>query len=356
MEKIKREDCLWEKLKSDGKPIYLYGTGNGADKILDVLSEKGIPVSGVFASSGFVRDRYFRGMKVRSLESIEEEVGDNFTVLLSFGTTLPDVIENVGKIAAKHTLYVPEVPLFGSGLFDYDYYEEHLTEILSVEELLSDEVSRNLYSDMIHFRLTGEMKYLSEVETPFDSYQSLLSGQNIKTVIDCGAYRGDSAECIKNALYPDEIIAAEPDPKTFEKLKNYADGVSDCTVVPVNCAVGKTDGVIEISATAGRGSGVNSITRGAKSREVAVSAVDTLAGDKKIDFIKYDVEGDEADALVGSLGVIERDHPALSVSLYHRTEDIFTLPLFIRKYYPAAKFHLRRTPCLPAWDLILIVS
>ena len=31
--------CLWEKLKNENRPIFLYGTGNGADKILDVCEK-----------------------------------------------------------------------------------------------------------------------------------------------------------------------------------------------------------------------------------------------------------------------------------------------------------------------------
>ena len=50
---------IWTKLKTEKKPILLYGTGNGADKILDECEKTGIKISGVFASSGFVRERYF---------------------------------------------------------------------------------------------------------------------------------------------------------------------------------------------------------------------------------------------------------------------------------------------------------
>ena len=44
----------WDKLSSEKRPIILYGTGNGADKILDDCDKYNIKVSGVFASDGFV--------------------------------------------------------------------------------------------------------------------------------------------------------------------------------------------------------------------------------------------------------------------------------------------------------------
>ena len=79
---------IWNRLVSEEKPILLYGTGNGADKILDELKRYDVKISGVFASSGFVRDRYFRGFKVMSLEQAEEVFGD-FIALFSFGSTGP---------------------------------------------------------------------------------------------------------------------------------------------------------------------------------------------------------------------------------------------------------------------------
>ena len=55
---------LWHYLKSQadsGRPILLYGMGNGADKIIAVCEAYGIPVADFFASDGFVRGHSFHG-------------------------------------------------------------------------------------------------------------------------------------------------------------------------------------------------------------------------------------------------------------------------------------------------------
>ena len=70
-------------------------------------------------------------------------------------------------------------------------------------------------------------------------------------------------------------------------------------------------------------------------------------------YIKYDVEGSESEALDGSKTVIQRDKPKLLVSLYHRTEDMFALPLKVKKLNPAYKLYLRQHPYIPAWDMNL---
>lgn len=52
---------LWDYLKGAKKPIVLYGMGNGADKIIKVLEDRGIEYKGVFATDGFVRENTFTG-------------------------------------------------------------------------------------------------------------------------------------------------------------------------------------------------------------------------------------------------------------------------------------------------------
>jgi FkbM family methyltransferase len=50
---------------------------------------------------------------------------------------------------------------------------------------------------------------------------------------------------------------------------------------------------------------------------------------ERVDFIKMDVEGSELAALKGGETTIRRCKPRLAISLYHRFEDFFTIPLWI---------------------------
>lgn len=65
LDKMLKSPSVWEKLKGADLPIVCYGTGNGADKIFDEFERLGIKISAVMASDGFVRDRSFRGFKVK---------------------------------------------------------------------------------------------------------------------------------------------------------------------------------------------------------------------------------------------------------------------------------------------------
>ncbi len=353
--------CLWQRLSEEKRPIFLYGTGNGADKILDICINKQIPIEGVFASDGFVRSRSFREMPVQSLSAIEAAYGNDFIALLAFGTILPEVWENIQKIGQRHTLLIPEVPLFGGELFDFAYYTKHLPELEKAYSLFEDAPSKELFEDMVAFRLTGNPAFLQRTENTLETLQKLFKHKKIRTVLDCGAYTGDSARLFAKALHPNEILAAEPDPKTYQKLCRYAKEEAAYSILPIHAAISSRDGETEFIAAGSRASGAGEnmggrAKRRMKAQTIPCRTIDTLmSGNDTVDLIKLDVEGAEEEALAGASVTLRTQCPALAVSLYHRTGDLFALPLMLRDLYPDATFYLRRPPCIPAWDLTLYV-
>ena len=101
LERIPNID-LWNYLASSKKTIVMYGMGNGADKILAVCEKYGIEISDFFASDGFVRGHSFHGKTVLSFSTVKEKYGaDNIIVLLSFGSSLPNVLELFKKVGAE---------------------------------------------------------------------------------------------------------------------------------------------------------------------------------------------------------------------------------------------------------------
>ena len=52
-----------------------------------------------------------------------------------------------------------------------------------------------------------------------------------------------------------------------------------------------------------------------------------------IGLIKMDIEGTELNALKGAINTLKKCRPYLTLSAYHKTEDLITLPKFIKSVY-----------------------
>lgn len=360
-------NSFWRELSGKNKPVFIYGTGNGADKILDILEHFGVTVSGIFASDGFVRNRFFRGFHVQSYGEVRDSFGDGIIVIAAFGSSLPEVMDFLTLLDGRHELYIPEVPLFCDNLiaelFDDDYYLAHKAELSETLSLFSDEESKLLFGDMIAHKLTGKMCYLGRTESPSDSILSLIDKDSVHHVIDGGAFKGDTAELFCK-VFPNlrRIAAIEPDPRSYKKLCSFAGDHGDGKIIPINAMLLDTKGERVFASSGSRGSTPDAaISRSPKRMKeiqipaVSVDSITESVLDGKTDFIKLDTEGFECECLSGAAETLMH-RPALSVSLYHRTADIFKIPLYLKKYYPTGKFYLRRPKCVPEWDLTLYVT
>ena len=96
------------------------------------------------------------------------------------------------------------------------------------------------------------------------------------------------------------------------------------------------------------------LNRPPKTVEVDAESLDSILGDEGVDYIKFDVEGAEKEAILGALDTIGKHRPALMISLYHRSKDMFDLPLMIYERFHDYKFYIRRREYIPAWDTVLI--
>lgn len=336
----------WETLAESDLPIILYGTGNGADKVVDELHRLKIKLSGVMASDSFVRQRSFRGFTVRSLHDFESRY-DDFIVAVAFGTQLDDVISNITDIAAKHRVIVPCAPVYGNSVFNRQFITGHLTELENTYDILYDEVSKDVFLDFLRFELTGELKYLFRSQTTADeAFYNILRLTKNEVYLDLGAYRGDTVS--EFLLYCGNsykhITAVEPDEKSFAKLSLYCSGKENVTLV--NKGIWCTNGDIPFSSLGGRGSSVES---GEKSTEAVT--VDSLRSIAVPTYIKADIEGCEGQMLYGAFSTLSENKPKLNIAVYHRSEDIFAIPLKIKEINPNYKIHLRHHKYVPCWDM-----
>ncbi len=342
---------LWSYLEKENRPLVIYGTGDGADKIIDELGRRGLSrlITGIFASPGFVREgRVFRGFPVEPFEDIYARLS-GFIVLAAFGSALPDVLSYVYSLEEKCELYAPDVPVCGGEVFDMEFVKRNEDRLANVYSRLADDLSQKTFRDLVNYKLSGSLKYLRSCEVTPDEADGILGPFKESSFIDLGAYRGDTLIRFTQ-MFPAFISATalEPERHSFSKLKACA-GELNIPVTCVNALVSDTCGKALI--TSSRGRGTRAASGSGSGREIDKVTVDSLADAKRAGFIKIDVEGSEFAAIEGARNTITDQRPQIKIACYHKSADLFEIPETVFEIRDDYRLFMRHTPCIPGWDV-----
>lgn len=344
------ERDLWAHLSQTDKPIFLYGMGDGADKILQELTKRNIPVKGVFASDEFVRGHSFRGFPVRRYSDARAEFPD-MIALLCFAIDYEPMFSRLYAMDGEVEFYAPDVPVVRTDdrVFDLAFVKEHEAELHEVYAHLADEQSKQVFCDIVSYKLTGKIGFLKHCETEHKEAWDLLNIPQNAAYLDLGAYNGDTAaEFIGHAggEYA-RVIAVEPDAKNYEKCCRRAEEAGWHDFEAHNCCAWHTTETLFFKGGR-RGRGAMLTKDGTK--QVQADTVDRIVNGRKIDFIKFDVEGAESRAIRGAEETIRAQKPVMEIAAYHKNEDLFAIPLQILAICPDYKVYLRHHPYIPAWE------
>lgn len=82
---------------------------------------------------------------------------------------------------------------------------------------------------------------------------------------------------------------------------------------------------------------------GVYSETTQTLSIDDLVRERglsKVDFIKMDIEGAELSALKGAAETIQKYKPKLAISVYHKPDDLITIPAYIQSLNSEYEFYL----------------
>jgi FkbM family methyltransferase len=159
--------------------------------------------------------------------------------------------------------------------------------------------------------------------------------------IDAGAYDGGSVYRFLRFCGGDykKIYAFEPDADNLKLIAKQHDFSNENVQIIAKGAHRRADTLSFYSAAG------SSQIDGAGSETIDVAAIDDVVGDDAVTLIKMDIEGSELDALAGAKRTIVRNKPRLAICVYHKPEDILTIPLYIKSLVPEYRFYLRHYQC-----------
>ena len=341
---------LWDELRALTCPILIYGMGNGADKLLTLCREYHISIAGIFSSDSHAREGTFQGCPVLSRSKALEQYPDAM-ILLAFGTERPDEVADILSLSQRHCLRIPDTPLLGGTILTPESVSLRRTEIQHVSALWADDQSRALFHSLLDAKLSGSPAALMANTSPRSELMTLLHLNSKESYLDLGAYRGDTIEEFLSLTHGSyrQITAMEPDAHNYKKLQ-AAWGNRD-RVTPLPYASWNCRDTLEFTGKGGRNCSKKPDLPGKYAHLHPVSAIPVDELELDVSYVKMDVEGAEAETLQGMQETICRCRPKLLISAYHKPDDFITLPGLLLDICPDYRLYLRRTPCIPAWEI-----
>jgi len=220
------------------------------------------------------------------------------------------------------------------------YFSEHQKDIDAVVALLADDLSKQVYLDVIRYRQTHNPKDMP-VHSRSDQYfvKDIVPITEQEVFIDCGAFDGDTMKDFIKVTkgHYKKIVCFEPVEEYHKRLKKRGAG-KKVTAIPAG--VYKTTTTLQFKADEGKGSSV-SATATTNTISVPVRAIDDTPECADATFIKMDVEGSEMDALLGAKQTILRNKPKLAICIYHMHKDFVQIPNWIHTLVPEYKLYVR---------------
>ena len=216
----------------------------------------------------------------------------------------------------------------------------HRAEIQALHDRLADDRSRQVLEAVIGFRRTLDAALLQPVLTDHDLYapEGLFEFSDDEVYVDGGSFDGDTIRTFIDRVCGkfSDVYAFEPDPVTFAKLKANFSG--EPRVHPIHAGIYSRGGSLKFRDDASRGA----IFATDGEIEMPVTTIDEVLGERRLTYVKMNIEGAEIDALQGGRNTIRKWQPRLALSIYHRASDLWRIPQLVLELDPGYRLYLRQ--------------
>lgn len=233
---------------------------------------------------------------------------------------------------------------FGKPVLDFEtlkkYREESLVIIASIdfkEEMFQMLKTADFDMGSVFFPGTNALMGINGTSY-FDD--EILKADEEEIFVDAGCYSAETTlDFIEWCPSYKKVYAFEPDPVNAERSRKVIEEIGTDKIKLYEAGLWSScrDFMFERRGDEGSGS---SIGENGDYKVNVVRLDDALEGEK-VTFIKMDIEGAELEALKGAKDTIGKYRPKLAICIYHKLEDIFTIPDYIKSIVPEYKMAIR---------------
>jgi len=188
--------------------------------------------------------------------------------------------------------------------------------------------------------------YFGDLAVEMEKYfpKDIIRLEENEVFIDAGSHNLETSLELKNRC-PNlkKVLAFEPDPENYKQCiqKKEQTSFNEAEIFPFGTWSHK-----DTLYFSSKGMGSSIKNENESLLTIDVVAIDDIISTScktplQITYIKMDVEGAELESLKGAKDVIQRDKPKLAICIYHKPEDMVTIPLYIKEIVPGYKLYVR---------------
>lgn len=245
---------------------------------------------------------------------------------------------------AKNLLSLSIIEKKQKGFDEYDLNKlnhkftfSEIANIITLYNLLEDKKSKEVFIAILKFKLTEDYFYpmLIKDDTSLQYFDKELLITLGNDDIDCGAYTGDTIESFLRATNGNfkHIYSYELEKDTFEILKEYVGTLEQKDKISViNAGVYYKNKTFYLH---GEGVGV-SCTNEVTNRKTEVVSIDETINH---------IPTFEIQALLGGMKNIIKHKPKLAISIYHKFDDLWNIPLLLKHWLSDYRLITRHYQC-----------
>lgn len=337
---LKQEDIklFADKIEKEKKEIVIWGAGDCGHHVYDVLVEQNIKIA-YFADNKHKGEMdAATGIEIIGADTISSDK-EKYYILIS-------VVDNGAYQAIYEQL--KDIGFADSALFDMrkfierlpvSYFVQNNDKYQQVYNMLADDYSKKVYLERMKrvYLLNDISVIVSPAREEYFDEVNVLSDKEV--FVDCGGFDGDtSMRFIKEVKGKyEKIVIFEPEESKKEAIKKNLKG-ENYKFFPY--------GVWDINTNLyfdARGDVASHISTGIEGDiKIQVVKLDDYVYEEKPTFIKMDIEGAELQALMGTERTIRAYRPKLAVCLYHKPQDLFEIPLYIKSLNKDYNLYIRQ--------------
>ena len=322
-------------LKKSELPLVLYGTGTYSKYVKKFLEDNNINITYVALDEKYFKeDTIFESKPIHLIDSILEKES-LVNIIFAFSENYEKRKQYIDNKKVKKCIFFENL-LFKS--FNIEFLQNNYSVWENLYNLLYDEISRKTLISYLKGKVTGnaeELRLLNEETVQY--FPSFLPITSNEVFVDCGAFDGDTILSFNNVVGEKykKIYALECDGANAAKLKIKLSNLSNIEIIEKACYSEKR--TISFSNNGTMESKIDD------SGDITIESekIDNIVADVKTTFIKMDIEGSELEALKGAKYTIIKDKPKLAISVYHKEEDLLTIPQYILSLNDNYKLYLR---------------